>query len=84
MKRDPMHKQIVKTADVFVSDENSEEALEAAVDKKQLLMKGLFGDTPSDTFQNDAEYFNYSKANHTLTQKAGHWTCLKFIRRCWA
>ena len=47
-----MHKQIVKTTDVFVSDENfyPEEALEAAVDKKQLLMKGLFGDTPSNTY----------------------------------
>ena len=69
MKQDPMYKQIVKTADVFVSDENFdlEEALEAAVDKKQFLMKGLFGDTRFNTFQSDAEYFNYSIANHTLT-----------------
>ena len=30
-------------------------------------MKGLFGDTRSNTFQNDAECFDYSIANHTLT-----------------
>ena len=60
MNKDPIHKQTVKTADVFVSDKNFdlEEALKAAGDKKLFLMKGLFGDSRyTNTFQNDAEYF---------------------------
>ena len=50
MKKDPIHKQIMKTKDAFANDDNfdPEEALEAAVDKRKFLMKRLFGDTRSD------------------------------------
>ena len=36
MKKDPIHKQIMKTKDAFANDDNfdPEEALEAAIDKK--------------------------------------------------
>ena len=39
-KKDPIHKQIMKTKDAFVNDDNigPEEALEAAVDKRKFLM----------------------------------------------
>ena len=49
MKKDPFHKQIMKTKDAFANDDNfdPEEALEAAVDKRKFLMKRLFGDTRS-------------------------------------
>ena len=49
MKKDPIHKQIMKTKDAFVKDDNfdPEEALEAAIDKRKFLMKRLFGDTRS-------------------------------------
>ena len=49
MKKDPIHKQIIKTKDAFANDDNfdPEEALEAAVDKREFLMKRLFGDTRS-------------------------------------
>ena len=49
MKKDPIHKQIMKTKDAFANDDNfdPEEALEAAVDKRKFLMKRLFGDTRS-------------------------------------
>ena len=49
MKKDPIHKQIMITKDAFANDDNfdSEESLEAAVDKRKFLMKRLFGDTRS-------------------------------------
>ena len=49
MKKDPIHKQIMKTKDTFANDGNfdPEEALEAVVDKRKFLMKRLFGDTHS-------------------------------------
>ena len=49
MKKDPIHKQIMKTKDAFVNDDNfdPEEVLEAAVDKRKFLMKRLFGDPRS-------------------------------------
>ena len=49
MKKDPIHKQIMKTKDAFANDDNfdPEEALEAAVDRRKFLMKRLFGDTRS-------------------------------------
>ena len=49
MKKDPIHKQNMKTKDAFVNDDNfdPEEALEVAVDKRKFLMKRLFGDTRS-------------------------------------
>ena len=49
MKKDPIHKQIMKTKDAFANDDNfdPEEALEAAVDKRKFLMKRLFGNTRS-------------------------------------
>ena len=55
MKKDPIHKQIMKTKDAFANDDNfdPEEALEAAVDRRKFLMKRLFGDTRST---NDFEY----------------------------
>ena len=42
-KKDPIHKQIMKTKDAFVNDDSfdPEEALEAAVDKRKFLMKTL-------------------------------------------
>ena len=49
-----MHKQIIKTKDAFLIDDNfdPEETLGAAVDKRKILMKRLFGDTRStDTLQ---------------------------------
>ena len=48
-KKDPVHKQIMKTKDGFANDDNfdPEEALEAAVDKRKFLMKRLFGHTRS-------------------------------------
>ena len=51
MKKDPIHKQTMKTKDAFANDDNfdPEEALEAAVDKRKFLMKRLFGDTRSTT-----------------------------------
>ena len=60
MKKDPIHKQIMKTKDAFVNDENfdQEEALEAAVDKRKFLMKRLFGDTRS---QNSYTVYSYIK-----------------------
>ena len=49
MKKDPIHKQIMKTKDAFVNDDNFDpgQALEPAVDKRKFLMKRLFGDTRS-------------------------------------
>ena len=49
MKKDPIHKQIMKTNNAFFNDDNfdPEEALETAVDKRKFLMKRLFGDTRS-------------------------------------
>ena len=49
MKKDPIHKQIMKMKDAFANDNNFDpkEALEAAVDKRKFLMKRLFGDTRS-------------------------------------
>ena len=49
LKKGPVHKQIMKTKDAFVNDDNfdPEEALEAAVDKRKFLMKRLFGDSRS-------------------------------------
>ena len=49
IKKDPIHKLIMKMNHAFVNDDNfdPEEALEAAVDKRKLLMKRLFGDTRS-------------------------------------
>ena len=49
VKEDPIHKQIMKTKDAFANDDNfdPEEPLEAAVDKRKILMKRLFADTRS-------------------------------------
>ena len=49
MKKDPIHKHIMKTKDASVNHDkfDPEEALEAAVDKRKFLMKRLFGDTRS-------------------------------------
>ena len=49
MKKDPIHKQIMKTKDSFVNDHklDPEEALEVAVDKRKFLIKSFFGDTRS-------------------------------------
>ena len=49
MKKDPIHKQIMKTKHAFANDDNfdPEEALEAAVDKRKFLMKRLCGYTRS-------------------------------------
>ena len=61
MKKDAIHKQIMKTKNAFVNDENfdPEEALEAAVDKRKFLMKRLFaGDTRS---QNSYTVYSYIK-----------------------
>ena len=43
LKRDPVHKKIMETRDVFVNDDNLDhrEALEAAIDKRKFLLKGL-------------------------------------------
>ena len=52
LKRDPLHKTIMETRDVFVNDDNFDhrEALEAAIDKRKFLLKRLFRNTwsPSD------------------------------------
>jgi hypothetical protein len=52
LKRDPIHKKIMETRDVFVNDDNFDhrEALEAAIDKRKFLLKRLFRNTryPSD------------------------------------
>ena len=49
MKKDPIHKQIMKTKDAFVNDDNFdlEDALESVVDTGKFLMKKIFGDTRS-------------------------------------
>ena len=49
MKKDPIHKQTMKTKGAFANDDNfdPEEALGAAVDERKFQMKGLFGDTRS-------------------------------------
>jgi hypothetical protein len=52
LKRDPIHKKIMETRDVFVNDNNFDhrEALEAAIDKRKFILKRLFRNTryPSD------------------------------------
>ena len=57
LKKDPIHKKIMETRDVFVNDDNFDhrEALEAAIDKFKIsplkfLLKRLFRNTryPSD------------------------------------
>ncbi len=52
LKKDPIHKKIMETRDVFVNDDNFDhrEALEAAIDKRKFLLKRLFRNTryPSD------------------------------------
>jgi uncharacterized UPF0160 family protein len=52
LKRDPIHKKIMETRDVFVNDDNFDhrEALEAAIDKRKFLFKRFFRNTryPSD------------------------------------
>ena len=52
LKKDPIHKKIMETKDVFVNDDNFDhrEALEAAIDKRKFLLKRLFRNTryPSD------------------------------------
>ena len=52
LKRDPIHKKIMETRDVFVNDDNFDhrEALEAAIDKRKFLLKRLFRNTwsPND------------------------------------
>ena len=47
LKRDPIHKKIMETRDVFVNDDNFDhrEALEAAIDKRKFLLKRLFRNT---------------------------------------
>ena len=47
LKRDPIHKKIMETRDVFVNDDNFDhrEALEAAIDKRKFLLKSLFRNT---------------------------------------
>jgi uncharacterized UPF0160 family protein len=52
LKRDPVHKKIMETRDVFVNDDNFDhrEALEAAIDKRKFILKRFFRNTwsPSD------------------------------------
>ena len=52
LKRDPIHKKIMETRDVFVNDDNFDyrEALEAAIDKRKFRLKRLFRNTwsPND------------------------------------
>ena len=52
LKKDPIHKRIMETRDVFVNDDNFDhrEALEAAIDKRKFLLKRFFRNTryPSD------------------------------------
>jgi uncharacterized UPF0160 family protein len=52
LKRDPIHKNIMETRDVFVIDDNIDhrEALEGAVDKRKFILKRFFRNTryPSD------------------------------------
>jgi uncharacterized UPF0160 family protein len=47
LKRDPLHKKIMETRDVFINDDNFDhrEALEAAIDKRKFLLKRLFRNT---------------------------------------
>jgi hypothetical protein len=47
LKRDPIHKKIMETRDVFVNDDNFDhrEALDAAIDKRKFLLKRLFRNT---------------------------------------
>ena len=47
LKRDPIHKKIMETRDVFVNDDNFDhrEALEAVIDKRIFLLKRLFRNT---------------------------------------
>jgi hypothetical protein len=47
LKRDPIHKKIMETRDVFVNDDNFDhrEALEAAIDKRKFILKRLFRNT---------------------------------------
>jgi hypothetical protein len=52
LKRDPVHKKIMETRDVFVNDDNFDhrEVLEVAIDKRKFLLERLFRNTwsPSD------------------------------------
>ena len=52
LKKDPIHKKIMETRDVFVNDDNFDhrKALEAAIDKRKFLLRRLFRNTqyPSD------------------------------------
>ncbi len=47
LKKDPIHKKIMETRDVFVNDDNFDhrEALEAAIDTRKFLLKRLFSNT---------------------------------------
>ena len=47
LKRDPIHKNIMETRDVFVNDDNFDlrETLEAAIDKRKFILKRLFRNT---------------------------------------
>ena len=47
LKRDPIHKKIMETRDVFVNDVNFDhmEALEAAIDKRKFILKIIFRNT---------------------------------------
>ena len=64
MKKDTIHKQIMKTNDAFVNDDNfdPEEALEAAVDKRKFLMKGLISGL------NEPHFFTILKHLNTLVK----------------
>ena len=54
LKKDPIHQKIMQTRDAFVNyDEfDPDEAMEAAVDKRKFLIKGLLKDY-SFTEEND-------------------------------
>ena len=47
LKRDPLHKKIMETRDVFVNDDDFDhgEPLKAAIDKRKFLLKRLFRNT---------------------------------------
>jgi uncharacterized UPF0160 family protein len=47
LKRDPLHKKIMETRDVFINDDNFDhrEALEAAIDNRKFILKRLFRNT---------------------------------------
>ena len=47
LKRDPVHKKIMETRDVFVYDDNfhDREALEAAIDMRKFILERLFRNT---------------------------------------